>query len=115
MEPAQGNVPLAAAYLKLRARLQGLEDEYEIEILPAELANCLSDRGLLAEILAREPWMVGWTCYLWNVERSIEISRHLKEARPEIRILVGGPEITADNAWVLQCPENDFSAIGERV
>src|SRR6516165_11311499 len=70
MQPAEGNVPLAAGYLKLFARLGGLDDDYEIEILPARLANTLSDCGLAAEILARQPWMVGWTCYLWNVERS---------------------------------------------
>jgi radical SAM superfamily enzyme YgiQ (UPF0313 family) len=106
-------VPLAAGYLKLRARLRGLAEYYEIEILPARLANTLSDRGLAAEILAREPWLVGWTCYLWNIERSLEISRHVKERRPDVRVIVGGPEITADNDWVLERPEVDFAAIGE--
>ena len=113
MEPAQGNVPLAAGYLKLLARLRGLEDDYEIDILPAQLANELSERGLVAEILKRDPWLVGWTCYLWNVQRSLEISRLVKQQRPEVRVLVGGPEITADNDWVLECPEIDFAAIGE--
>src|SRR5262245_23895005 len=113
MEPAEGNVPLAAGYLKLLARLRGLEEDYEIDILPSRLANTLSDRGLVAEILSRDPWMVGWTCYLWNVERSLDISRLVKERRPEVRVIVGGPEITADNDWVLERPEVDFAAIGE--
>jgi radical SAM superfamily enzyme YgiQ (UPF0313 family) len=113
MEPAEGNVPLAAGYLKLLARLRGLDETYEVDILPARLANTLSDRGLVAEILGREPWMVGWTCYLWNIERSLEVSRLVKEQRPEMRVIVGGPEITADNDWVLERPEVDFAAIGE--
>ncbi len=113
MEPAEGNVPLAAAYLMMLARARGLEEWYEIEILPAALANRLSDRGLAAEIQNRDPWMVGWTCYLWNVERSLEISRYVKQTCPETRIIVGGPEITADNDWVLRRPEIDFAAIGE--
>lgn len=113
MEPAEGNVPLAAGYLKLLARLRGLDEAYEIEILAAREANRLSDRGLAAEILARDPWLVGWTCYLWNIERSLEIARMVKAARPEMRMLVGGPEITTDNDWVLQRPEVDFAAIGE--
>jgi radical SAM superfamily enzyme YgiQ (UPF0313 family) len=113
MEPAEGNVPLAAGYLKLLARLRGLEEWYEIDILPARLANTLSDRGLAAEIIARDPWLVGWTCYLWNVERSLEIARLVKRVRPEIRMLLGGPEITADNDWALERPEVDFAAIGE--
>lgn len=113
MQPAQGNVPLAAGYLKLLARLRGLEDAYEIDILPARDANRLSDRALLAEILERDPWLVGWTCYLWNVERSLEISRLVKQLLPDIRMLFGGPEITADNDWVLKRPELDFAVIGE--
>lgn len=113
LEPAVGNVPLAAGYLKLLAQLRGLDAAYEIEILHPRHANRLSDQGLAAEILARDPWLVGWTCYLWNVERSLDIARLVKQQRPEIRSLVGGPEITADNEWVLQRPEVDFAAIGE--
>jgi radical SAM superfamily enzyme YgiQ (UPF0313 family) len=113
MEPAEGNVPLAAGYLKLFARQRGLEQAYDIEILPASRANTLSDSGLAAEILANDPWLVGWTCYLWNVERSHDIARLVKTQRPEIRMLFGGPEITGDNDWVLARPELDFAAIGE--
>ncbi|HBH54478.1 MAG TPA: hypothetical protein DDY91_21560, partial [Planctomycetaceae bacterium] len=112
-EPAVGNVPLAAGYLQLLARQRGLETQYDIEILPPPLANQLSDQGLAAEILRREPWLVGWTCYLWNVERTLDIARRVKQVRPGIRMVLGGPEITADNLWVLQRPEVDFAAIGE--
>ena len=112
-EPAVGNVPLAAGYLRLLARQRGLETQYDIEILPPPLANQLSDQGLAAEILRREPWLVGWTCYLWNVERTLDIARRVKQVRPGIRMVLGGPEITADNLWVLQRPEVDFAAIGE--
>ncbi len=112
-EPIRGNVPLAAGYLKLLARQRGLEADYEIEIVPAAEANLLGDRGLVASILAREPWLVGFTCYLWNIDRSLWIAEQLKAARPELRILLGGPEITADNAWVLAQPSLDYAAIGE--
>ena len=112
-EPIRGNVPLAAGYLKLLARLRGLEADYEIEIVPAAEANVLGDRGLVESILARRPWLVGFTCYLWNIDRSLWIAEQLKAARPELQILLGGPEITADNAWVLQQPAVDYAAIGE--
>ena len=98
LEPAKGNVPLAAGYLKMYARRRGLEEFYDVEIFPPELSNTLSDCGLVEEILARDPWMVGFTCYLWNIDRTLWIASRLKERRPEIRIILGGPEITADNA-----------------
>ncbi len=113
LEPAKGNVPLAAGYLKMYARHCGLEEFYEIEIFPPRFANTLSDCGVVEEILARDPWMVGFTCYLWNIDRTLWIASRLKERRPEMQIIVGGPEITADNAWVLQSRAIDFAAIGE--
>ncbi len=111
--PIRGNVPLAAGYLKMYAERRGLGADYEIEILPTTLANMLGDRGLVAAILAAGPWMVGFTSYLWNVERTLWIAAELKRVRPELRIFIGGPEVTADNEWVLAHPAVDFAAIGE--
>jgi radical SAM superfamily enzyme YgiQ (UPF0313 family) len=109
----EGNVPLAAAYLKLFARRQGLEQSYSIELLPANLTNSLGDQGLIEAILARQPWMVGFSCYVWNVERTLWIAQQLKQRRPELLVLLGGPEITADNTRVLNNPAVDYAVLGE--
>ncbi len=111
--PIEGNVPLAAACLKLFARRQGLEKSFSIDLLPPALANSLGDQGLIGAILARQPWMVGFTCYVWNVERTLWIAQRLKQRRPELIVLLGGPEITADNARVLQNPAVDYAVLGE--
>src|SRR5258708_5303384 len=84
-EPIRGNVPLASGYLKLLARLRGLESYYEIEILPTAAANTASDQGLIEAILASKPWLVGFTCYLWNIDRSLWLAARLKEVRPDLR------------------------------
>ncbi|HEV3258213.1 MAG TPA: radical SAM protein [Gemmataceae bacterium] len=112
-QPIRGNVPLAAAYLKLFADRKGLDGYFDIDILPAPLANPLGDRALVAELAARDPWMVGFTCYLWNIERTLWIARELKRQRPGVSIVLGGPEITPDNAWVLETSDYDFAVIGE--
>lgn len=112
-EPIKGNVPLAAGYMKMYARGLGLEDDYAIDIFPAAEANVCGDRALVERILAREPWLVGFSCYLWNIERSLWIAERLKERRPDLKIMLGGPEITSDNAWVLEHPAVDFAALGE--
>jgi radical SAM superfamily enzyme YgiQ (UPF0313 family) len=109
----RGNVPLAGAYLKLYAEQRGLEHCYRIDLLPAALANTLGDHALVQALAERDPWMVGFTCYVWNIERTLWIVRELKRIRPQVRIVLGGPEITADNAWVLQTPDYDFAVIGE--
>jgi radical SAM superfamily enzyme YgiQ (UPF0313 family) len=112
-EPIKGNVPLAAGYLKMYAEQQGLADAYDIQILPSPLANTLGDWEMVNAILERKPWMVGFTCYLWNIDRTLWIAERLKEAQPSMRIILGGPEITADNQWVLESLCVDYAAIGE--
>jgi radical SAM superfamily enzyme YgiQ (UPF0313 family) len=109
----EGNVPLAAACLKLFARRKGLEERCAIELLPAALANTLGDQALIEAILARQPWMVGFTCYVWNIERTLWIAQRLKERQPGLIVLLGGPEITPDNAWVLDNPAVDYAVAGE--
>jgi radical SAM superfamily enzyme YgiQ (UPF0313 family) len=111
--PVRGNVPLAAAYLKLFAQGRSLDHWYDIQIIPAAQANTLGDRALAHALAERRPWLVGFTCYLWNIERTLWIARELKRLRPEVRIVLGGPEITADNAWVLESEPYDFAVIGE--
>jgi len=109
----RGNVPLAASYLKLFAEHRGLGDFYNIEILPTRLSNTLGDQALVETMADRCPWLIGFTCYLWNIERTLWIARELKRRKPDMRIVLGGPEVTADNEWVLNSPDYDFAVIGE--
>jgi radical SAM superfamily enzyme YgiQ (UPF0313 family) len=111
--PIRGNVPLAAAYLKLFAAQKGLESFYDIQIFPPGLASSLGDQALARAIMERSPWMVGFTCYVWNIERTLALAAAIKRGQPEVRIALGGPEITPDNAWVLDHPGYDFAVIGE--
>jgi radical SAM superfamily enzyme YgiQ (UPF0313 family) len=111
--PVRGNVPLAGGYLKMYAERRGLGGRYRIDILPTPEANMLGDAALVEAILARDPWLVGFTCYLWNIDRTLWLAERLKERRPDLIVLLGGPEITADNAWTISHPAVDFAAIGE--
>jgi radical SAM superfamily enzyme YgiQ (UPF0313 family) len=111
--PIRGNVPLAAAYLKLFAGRSGLDAFYDVEVFPAAQANALGDRALVEALARRKPWLVGFTCYLWNIERTLWVARELRRRLPGVRIVLGGPEITPDNAWVLDTPDYDFAVIGE--
>jgi radical SAM superfamily enzyme YgiQ (UPF0313 family) len=111
--PIRGNVPLAAAYLKLFAERQRRNTRFNIELFPAGQANALGDQALAAAISDREPWLVGFTCYLWNIERTLWLARELKRRRPDVHIVLGGPEVTADNAWVLETLDYDLAVLGE--
>lgn len=107
------NTPLAAGYLKAYAYAQGLSEFAEIEILPRDLADAAGDALLVDEIVARRPDVLGVSLYTWNSERSIDVVRRVKDYLPELRAVVGGPEVQKDNAWVLEHPAVDVAVIGE--
>lgn len=88
-----GNIPLAAACLQ---QAWSPLHPAGVEILDQASATYLGDGALLEAICARRPAMVGFSAYAWNVDRSLDLARRLKE-RLDVRILLGGPEITPDN------------------
>lgn len=112
-EPIRGNVPLAGGYLKLHAERRGLGERFEIQILSAREANTLGDQALVSTIVERRPCLVGFTCYLWNIERTLWIAARVRELLPETLILLGGPEVTRDNGWLLENQTVDLAAVGE--
>ena len=103
-----GNIPLGAACLKLAARgIPGVE----VDILPESLASYLGDAALLELLRRRQPDVVGFTVFSWNLERSLHMAGRLKEGGGP-RIVFGGPEITPDNR-LARSPAVDRRVFGE--
>jgi radical SAM superfamily enzyme YgiQ (UPF0313 family) len=111
---ATGNVPLAAGCLGVAARVHGLDKRgLEVEVVAPEVTDVLGDT-LLADHVARdEPEYVGLSLYLWNVERSLHLAREIKRRSPRTKILIGGPEVGADNPFVLYQQGYDIAVTGE--
>jgi len=103
------NIPLAAAYLKTI----GVQEGIEVELVPRSLMSYGSDQAILRFLLDARPDMVGMSCYLWNVDRSLFLARQLKCQLPECTIVLGGPEMTLDNEYVLRSQGFDIGVIGE--
>lgn len=45
-------------------------------------------------ILARDPKIIGIGVYIWNAWLSFEVVQVLKRVRPEVKIILGGPEVS---------------------
>ena len=88
-----GTSPLAAGCLKLGARRAGIESRCDLEIVPASIVNWMGDASLAEHIAGRRPFVVGFTCYLWNVDRTLWIAERVKQLSPGTRVVLGGPEI----------------------
>lgn len=103
------NIPLAPAYLHAIAFELGIE----AEILPDPLMSYGSDQAILRYILKRQPDLVGMSCYLWNVERSLFLAREIKKHLPSCLVVLGGPEVNPENHFLLRHPDFDLGVVGE--
>ena len=51
-------------------------------------------QAIVDELLALRPAIVGFGVYIWNVTQTTEVLRRLKAARPDIKVVLGGPEVS---------------------
>jgi hypothetical protein len=108
-----GNVPLAAGSLAVSARVHGLTSRLHVDVVSPSTTDILGD-ALLAEVVSRdEPEFLGLSLYLWNVERSLHLAREVKRRSPRTRVIVGGPEVSSDNPFVLGQSGFDVAVTGE--
>lgn len=91
-----GNIPFGAACLKQAAQTI---DDVKIDIMPQDLASYWGDAAILDYIEQRRPEIIGFTLYLWNIQRTLYLARQIKQFYTP-RIIFGGPEVTADNPIV---------------
>ena len=49
---------------------------------------------ILAAILEQQPRIVGIGVYIWNVEAATRLAEDLKRVRPDIQVVLGGPEVS---------------------
>jgi len=59
--------------------------EFDINQRPLDIAEIL---------LARNPKIIGFGIYIWNVEPTAEVIAAIKRVRPDIKIILGGPEVS---------------------
>ncbi|MCP5108789.1 MAG: hypothetical protein GY950_35720, partial [bacterium] len=108
----EGNIPLAAGYLKAFALHKGAASDEEITIIPRDVANNGGGAAVLKWIMESDTDVVGFTSYMWNIGRNLRTAREIKKQNPDITIILGGPEIDA-NHWALESKHIDAFAVGE--
>lgn len=52
---------------------------------------------ILGDIYLQKPEMLGFSCYIWNIDFVIEITKELKKIMPDVPIWLGGPEVSYDS------------------
>jgi radical SAM superfamily enzyme YgiQ (UPF0313 family) len=59
--------------------------EFDINQRPLDIAEGL---------LARNPKIIGFGVYIWNVTETLEVITAIRGVRPEVKIVLGGPEVS---------------------
>ncbi|MEO3945681.1 B12-binding domain-containing radical SAM protein [Gorillibacterium sp. CAU 1737] len=113
------NVVLAtlnAKYIHTNLALRLLKaycgDEFPAEIVEYTMKDPIMN--VVTDLFGRRPDVVGFSCYIWNIEETLRISELLKKVLPELRIILGGPEVSYDaDIWLKRSPAVDFIVMGE--
>jgi len=49
---------------------------------------------LLRHIMSEQADLVAFSCYIWNIEKTLRIASDIKKIAPDTRIVLGGPEVS---------------------
>ena len=75
-----------------------LDGDFQIKVTEGTVNE--KEEDILSRILSEKPDFVGFSCYIWNITKTLEIARKLKEKG--IIIAVGGPEVSYRQRDVLE-------------
>jgi radical SAM superfamily enzyme YgiQ (UPF0313 family) len=108
VRPSAQAVPLAGACLAAALPESLRRQTRLLDLFPGE-----DDEQMLTAILAGCPDLVAFPLYLWNRHRILNLARCLRQRRPDLFLLAGGPEATANPEEVLAEGELDAVIRGE--
>ena len=99
---------LALRYLKAYGEAHG--QAYDI----VEYTINMPVLHILSDITEHDIDVLGFACYIWNIEMTLHVVDMVKAVRPDIKIVLGGPEVsfTADEL-LARCPTIDYIVQGE--
>ena len=87
------NAKFQHAAFGLRYLLANLQ-ELRADSTLMEWSLGVRERDVVEQILAEEPEVVGLSVYIWNLTILTSVAKQLKLLRPDIRLVIGGPEVS---------------------
>lgn len=88
------------------------EKEFDIELAEYTIKDPVMN--IVSDLYQRGADVIGFSCYIWNIEETIKVINILKRVMPEVKIILGGPEVSYDvEHWMSRLPNVDFIVIGE--
>ncbi len=105
-----------AVYLLRECAMRDLQqkqiDDVEVELAEYTINHHASE--IFDDIYLHHADLVCFSCYIWNIEYVRQLVRNLKNLCPNVKIWVGGPEVSYDcDAFLRSLPQVDGILYGE--
>lgn len=98
---------IAIRYLKAYA-----EPEFKVTLAEYTIKDPIIN--IVTDLIQKRPDVIGFSCYIWNIEETVKVIKMIKKINPSIQIVAGGPEVTYDvHEWMEKVADFDFIVIGE--
>ena len=98
---------LAIKYLK-----ESVKDIIDVDIYDFTIND--ETEKLVRVLFEKEYTHIGFSVYIWNVNETYKLINDLKAVSPNIRIILGGPEVSYDGYDLMDYNENiDYIVTGE--
>ena len=90
----------AYARQQLEADPPRTQDPVSIELAEYTINHQLD--ACLQDIYRRKPDVIGFSCYIWNIESIRSLAADIRKLLPHVPLWLGGPEVSYDARKVLQ-------------
>ncbi|MFC0469367.1 B12-binding domain-containing radical SAM protein [Halalkalibacter kiskunsagensis] len=98
--------------LALRCLKAYAEPDFPLDMVEYTIKDPVMN--IVSDLYDRKPDVIGFSCYIWNIEETIKVINMLKKVMPEAKIVLGGPEVSYDTKeWMESLANVDFIVIGE--
>ncbi len=68
-----------------------IDSNFDLSIAAFDMDD--SNELILKMIWEKRPTILSLSCYVWNIQRNLDLCRRLKLVLPDVKIILGGPEV----------------------
>lgn len=88
------------------------EKEFDIELAEYTIKDPVMN--IVSDLFQKKPDVIGFSCYIWNIEETIKVIDIVKQVMPEVTIVMGGPEVSYDvQHWMERIQNVDHIVMGD--
>ncbi|KMK76914.1 B12-binding domain-containing radical SAM protein [Alkalihalobacillus pseudalcaliphilus] len=98
--------------LSIRYLKAAVQEDYDVQLAEYTIKDPVIN--IATDLIQKQPDIIGFSCYIWNIEETIKVIEILKKVNPSLTIVLGGPEVSYDTPyWMERLTNVDYIIIGE--